>query len=1689
MSMDSKDYDHVKNLTLLFFLDRLMDKGQPRTLHDLSCQFGTKGFTKEMRQIAGGSQSGLRKFLQQYPSLFTLEEDYVSVTNYSNGISNPHDPTGKLLGKRDYVKEAVDYFVGKLRQYGAGTEVPIKSLLGHRSQASPEVRHVSGQHVKEFRDFLVKSPDVFVVGEETVILKEYEGVAPQPFKELEVPKIDPVLTQQASGDGRGAGVSFTGQATKGGARDGKGKSPRDQHKRKRRVEDPSPSPSPSPPPKHQRQNFPGTSETTKTARKPKPNQRKRSLSSEGGSETASSSGSQTDGESLGKQERPAKQKKATGQQEVATQEISSQTKRVKQEKTASEAEEQNNEAEEAQSKQYVAKRLKRLKRFLQLNKHKHFSKLQRLVRLKSLVKQKGRAKQNLSAKGRNKKREQVKGKILFRQDEVKQESLGKQRASANKDKGVAKGCGKEKSDAKQETEVKQNMAKQEISTPKRAASGILRSCKQGRVMKRKSKKSKKPSIKSKQKIRDEYSAFGNLIANQLRSMDSKSTLYIVQHRICQVMIEAQMWHYKPEIARTVFPSPQGPSAPPSAPPPSTGLGTSTSVTAHGQETPVLHYVPTAPTQPCGACSKQSTSTTRVSGSSATPPSSNSASVLVAVPNPTVSNLVPSNPLVPAPVRFNLPSSNRVVLTPGWSNPPTTNPVVFPLIRSKPPTTNVFLTVVKPNPSTSNPVASTSDKCKQPTSSLSTPNQTERSQTAAEPGSHSGSDMGPLNPVSLEGTAPLTLGTSHETTTNVISYIPSATLDVTGVQMEKTNPTTQNSSTLRTILTPAPPKQNICSLSQMGIYAQTLFSFNPPLTNSTQSDPTIANSYMQTKSRTSASILDAALKSAIPEAVTPISDVTGLVSCIPYSSVPTLSLITQKITAPDSVVAQAKTPKPNVVMPGPATPRSTDKQEPNIPVTYIATFDAPISVASKLDTDTEDPTTRGVAMFIPVTENIVMPGIDTSNMTSPTDPNVAITDSNTLHAPHSNMSVDPHVDMPGSDASKPTASTSNPPWLSDCSPHPSTPDVVSTSQSSPLSIIPDVAAPISVISSEATGDMPNTQDIIASQPGTPSSDITSLDKAKPNASVLSANASVPSCAPSNQEILDLTTPNVSHELNTPGVSDPDVLVKVLPDPKSPHEVIHDPATTCAIDTSPDNHGLAVHSPAPVLDTSDLTKPCSATSVVEDETGQNTSVVATNDPTPLPVAPCNPTTSLVTSLDPATIVSDGSNPSTNIDLPVVSTHIAVTVDHSGCVTSSPAMPPVAADVDTQVEVTAVYSPATPIVAAGVNVTAGEPAAGSASPVADVSNPLTSTAPDVATPNETATAVADELVTPVGETVGLDTPNLAPSVVDTPDVAITDVATPGPNTGDLNMVDQTAPVVGVRSPATPLADTPDPGTSPASVYDETPATPDQTLDLTPDGDNTAELTAAHVAAPDLTTDSKTPTEATADPVTPEVASDSVTSTADTPDPTVFAVASEKSPAPDVASEPSTPGAVTHPGTPDLGTLGVASDRSTLDVATDSTTPDHASTAGVGSSTTTPSENTDMVALGEGADPANTQATPSVLTEAGTSGETSNPTIPGANIDPAIPSEGCDPIVPMEGTEMAIPAEAAESTEVAVPATPAEGNEPAAPTGGINPATLAKGSGVVTPAESPDPSSPVERTRPLKVLIQLHQLKLLII
>ena len=162
--MDSQDYETNRNLTLMFFLEKLLvDKSNntstnasapnTRSLHDLSCQFGTRGFSKEMRQIAGGSQAGLKKFLLQYPSLFTINGEQVSITQSgqlggaNTNVGSETGGTDMQEGGRNYNREAIEYFKSRLKAYGSGTEVPIKSLLGHRSQAPPEVRHISGTYI------------------------------------------------------------------------------------------------------------------------------------------------------------------------------------------------------------------------------------------------------------------------------------------------------------------------------------------------------------------------------------------------------------------------------------------------------------------------------------------------------------------------------------------------------------------------------------------------------------------------------------------------------------------------------------------------------------------------------------------------------------------------------------------------------------------------------------------------------------------------------------------------------------------------------------------------------------------------------------------------------------------------------------------------------------------------------------------------------------------------------------------------------------------------------------------------------------------------------------------------------------------------------------------------------------------------------------------------------------------------------------------------------------------------------------------------------------------------------------------------------------------------------------------------------------------------------------------------------
>uniref|UniRef100_A0AAF5PHG6 3'-5' exonuclease domain-containing protein n=2 Tax=Wuchereria bancrofti TaxID=6293 RepID=A0AAF5PHG6_WUCBA len=176
--------DEARNMALLFFMDHLMQKNGRRTIHDLSCQFGARGFTAEMRDAVGTTQEGLTDFLCQHPSLFTVEGDQVCLNGFGDMTvkNNPLLQATANARNRDYVKEAVQFFEAKLQKFGPELQeclvyytiffINAKAfLLGHRSQAAPEVRLVSGRHLKDFCEFLQSQSDHFVVEGDRVRLK------------------------------------------------------------------------------------------------------------------------------------------------------------------------------------------------------------------------------------------------------------------------------------------------------------------------------------------------------------------------------------------------------------------------------------------------------------------------------------------------------------------------------------------------------------------------------------------------------------------------------------------------------------------------------------------------------------------------------------------------------------------------------------------------------------------------------------------------------------------------------------------------------------------------------------------------------------------------------------------------------------------------------------------------------------------------------------------------------------------------------------------------------------------------------------------------------------------------------------------------------------------------------------------------------------------------------------------------------------------------------------------------------------------------------------------------------------------------------------------------------------------------------------------------------------------------------
>ncbi|KAL1243809.1 hypothetical protein TSPI_07670 [Trichinella spiralis] len=170
-STNTADEDSAKHMALMFFLDHLMQKNGRRSIHDLSCQFGARGFTADMRQAVGGSKESLADFLAQFPSLFSIDDGQVTLKGYGDDPANALASQPACLNKeRDSVAEAIRFFTEKLRKFGP--ELPVKSLLGHRSQASPDVRLVSGCHFRDFSLFLSQHKEAFVVTGDRVCLKE-----------------------------------------------------------------------------------------------------------------------------------------------------------------------------------------------------------------------------------------------------------------------------------------------------------------------------------------------------------------------------------------------------------------------------------------------------------------------------------------------------------------------------------------------------------------------------------------------------------------------------------------------------------------------------------------------------------------------------------------------------------------------------------------------------------------------------------------------------------------------------------------------------------------------------------------------------------------------------------------------------------------------------------------------------------------------------------------------------------------------------------------------------------------------------------------------------------------------------------------------------------------------------------------------------------------------------------------------------------------------------------------------------------------------------------------------------------------------------------------------------------------------------------------------------------------------------
>lgn len=147
------------------------------TISQLAGRFGSRNFTQDMRTSAGGNEAGLRKFLLKYPSLFTVNGNLVGLNDGTAPLGGNFRESSPASASSNHSlpdvsteTEAVQYFRAKLLRKGEKW-MPVKSLAGHLSQASPDIRECVGPQ-NEFHGWLLKHPLIFDVKDDLVCLKD-----------------------------------------------------------------------------------------------------------------------------------------------------------------------------------------------------------------------------------------------------------------------------------------------------------------------------------------------------------------------------------------------------------------------------------------------------------------------------------------------------------------------------------------------------------------------------------------------------------------------------------------------------------------------------------------------------------------------------------------------------------------------------------------------------------------------------------------------------------------------------------------------------------------------------------------------------------------------------------------------------------------------------------------------------------------------------------------------------------------------------------------------------------------------------------------------------------------------------------------------------------------------------------------------------------------------------------------------------------------------------------------------------------------------------------------------------------------------------------------------------------------------------------------------------------------------------